>query len=158
MSNHAVQPGPNGQHSFLPLVRTMLRGFRAVDQVASAALLQAGFSGSGPAAWYLLHSIPPEGGRASMLARELGVTKQAVGQTLSELLAAGYVVKEKDPSDGRAQLIRLTLEGRAVVDAGELALLAQQKGWDDSLGRTRMRTLQATMEEFTAFLEEQAGS
>jgi DNA-binding MarR family transcriptional regulator len=136
----------------------MLRGFRAVDQVASAALLRAGFSGSGPAAWYLLHSIPPEGGRASELARELGVTKQAVGQTLSELLADGYVVKEKDPSDGRAQLIRLTPRGQAVVDAGEAALLDQEKGWGEHMGRTRMRALQATMEEFTAFLEEQSGA
>lgn len=139
---------------FLPLVRTFLRGFRAVDQVASDALASAGFHGSGPAAWYLLHSIPREGGRASRLARELGVSKQAVGQALDELQKAGYVTRERDPLDRRALTVRRTQRGEAVVDAGEAALLAQERAWAQVLGRTRLRALRETMEEFTEFLQD----
>lgn len=139
---------------FLPLVRTLLRGFRAVDQVASEALASAGFVGSGPAAWYLLHSIPEDGGRASRLARELGVSKQAVGQSLDELQKEGYVTRERDPRDRRALTVRRTDRGEAIVAAGEAALLEQERAWGQVLGRTRLRALRATMEEFTEFLQD----
>lgn len=140
---------------FLPLVRTLLRGFRAVDGVAARALASAGFDGSGPASWYLLHSIPADGGRASSMARTLGVSKQAVGQTLEELESCGYIRRERDPDDGRALIVLLTEEGQRVVRAGEDALLAQEEAWAHALGRTRIRALRETMEEFATLLEEE---
>lgn len=158
MSRAQSTPPPEPEEGFSPLVRTILRSFRAADEVAMRALRSAGFRGTGPAAWYLLASIPEQGGRASALARELGVSKQAVGQALKELEKEGYVEKETDPDDRRALRIRTTAQGKAVAAAGEKALLAQEERWGEELGRTRLKALRATMEEFTEFLEESAGS
>ena len=133
---------------FSPLVRTILRSFRAADDVAMRALESAGFRGTGPAAWYLLHSIPNQGG--------LGVTKQAVGQALKELQREGYVIKIPDPQDRRALRVHATPEGMAVAEAGQKALEQLEARWGAELGRTRLKALRATMEEFCAFLEEQA--
>ncbi|HSG48074.1 MAG TPA: MarR family transcriptional regulator [Longimicrobiales bacterium] len=132
-----------------------MRSFRAADDVAMNALRSAGFRGTGPSAWYLLRSIPPTGGRASTLARELGVTKQAVGQTLKELEREGYVEKETDPADGRALCVRPTPEGLAVALRGEKALLAQERSWEQYLGRRRLHALREGMEAFADFLEEE---
>lgn len=155
----APTPAP-GHHpsgdGFSPLVRTILRSFRAADEVAMRALESAGFRGTGPAAWYLLHSIPSQGGRASTLARELGVTKQAVGQALKELQREGYVIKIPDPQDRRALRVHATPEGMAVAEAGQRALQELEGRWGEELGRTRLRALRATMEEFCVFLEDQA--
>lgn len=151
-----AQPHPStaDHHGFSPLVRTILRSFRAADEVAMHALRDAGFRGTGPSAWYLLHSIPAAGGRAATLARELGVTKQAVGQTLKELQREGYVEKETDPKDRRALRIRPTPEGLAVAVRGEKALLAQERAWEQSLGRARLLALRHGMEALADFLED----
>lgn len=138
---------------FSPLVRTILRSLRAADDAAMEALRSAGFRGTGPSAWYLLHSIPPAGGRASTLARELGVTKQAVGQALRDLEREGYVERETDPADGRAVRVRPTPEGLAVASRGEKALLALERSWERSLGRTRLRTLRLGLGALADFLQ-----
>jgi DNA-binding MarR family transcriptional regulator len=157
-------PGPNSNHptredeAFSPLVRTILRSFRAADEVAMRALRGAGFRGTGPAAWYLLSAVPEAGGRASALARELGVTKQAVGQALKELVREGYVTKEPDPDDRRALRVRPTPEGQEVARAGRAALETLEGRWAEELGRTRLKALRATMEEFCDFLEAEAAS
>ena len=155
MSGAHRPAGDKGDETFSPLVRTILRSFRAADEVAMRALRGAGFRGTGPAAWYLLSAIPEGGGRASSLARELGVTKQAVGQALKELQREGYVTKEADPDDRRALRVKPTEEGLAMASAGRNALQAQEARWAEELGRTRLKALRATMEEFSDFLEAQ---
>ena len=147
MAASEPRPDPSRGGEFSPLVRTILRSFRAADDVAMRALQEAGFRGTGPAAWYLLTAIPSSGGRASALARELGVTKQAVGQALKELEREGYVFKEPDPGDRRALRVRAT---------GRKALEALERRWGEELGTARLRTLRDTMEEFCEFLEDQA--
>lgn len=156
MAPHPASGREAPGHGFSPLVRTILRSFRAADDVAMRALESAGFRGTGPAAWYLLHSIPTQGGRASALARELGVTKQAVGQALKELQREGYVIKIPDPQDRRALRVHATPEGMAVAEAGQKALERLEAQWGAELGRTRLKALRATMEEFCCFLEDQA--
>ena len=156
MAASKPRPDPSRGGEFSPLVRTILRSFRAADDVAMRALQEAGFRGTGPAAWYLLTAIPSSGGRASALARELGVTKQAIGQALKELEREGYVFKEPDPDDRRALRVRATAQGEAVAESGRRALEELERRWGEKLGPARLRTLRDTMEEFCEFLEDQA--
>jgi DNA-binding MarR family transcriptional regulator len=52
--------------------------------------------------------------RLTALAAREGVTQPAMSQLIDRLAAAGLVLREADPSDGRAILVRITDEGRAV--------------------------------------------
>lgn len=71
----------------------------------------------------LFPHIDWEGTRITDLAARVGTTKQAVGQTVSELEAEGLVRRKPDPADGRARLVAFTAKGRrAMVDG--LAVLA----------------------------------
>ncbi|MCA9668342.1 MAG: MarR family transcriptional regulator [Myxococcales bacterium] len=68
--------------------------------------------------------IDLEGTRLTELARRVGVSKQAVGQLVDELVEMGALERVPDPSDGRAKLIRFSSRrGRRITDG--LAVLMQ---------------------------------
>jgi DNA-binding MarR family transcriptional regulator len=59
----------------------------------------------------LFPHIDLQGTRATELAERVGITKQAVGQLVDELVALGLLERQDDPRDRRAQLIRFTDAG-----------------------------------------------
>ena len=66
----------------------------------------------------LLPHIDLEGTRATEIARRAGITKQAVGQLVDDMIGLGMLERVPDPDDGRAQLVRFTDEGIAQLLAG----------------------------------------
>lgn len=89
----------------------------------------------------------------SALARDLGITKQAVARVVDDMRAAGLVQQLPDPSDGRARLLSLTGRGDAMVDAAiEIGTRFEQRLVSD-LGAAPAQALRAALER----LVEQAG-
>ncbi len=87
-----VTPAPapvKSDRDFVPLVRVLLRALRAAEHAAVETLRESGLTVAGPAAWNLLRALPEHGARASHLAGELGVSKQAIGQTVRVLRPDG---------------------------------------------------------------------
>ena len=66
----------------------------------------------------LLPHIDLDGTRQTEIARRAGVSKQAVGQLVDDMVAAGMLARSADPADGRAQLVRFTDDGLAQLLAG----------------------------------------
>jgi DNA-binding MarR family transcriptional regulator len=62
------------------------------------------------------------GARITTMAARAGITKQAVGQIVDELVALGYAAREPDPGDRRARLVVPTERGRAAMFDGLAAL------------------------------------
>ena len=63
-----------------------------------------------------------EGSRITDIARAMDVSKNAVGQLVTELEGIGYLERASDPADGRAKIVRYTEEGRALIaDAAAIA-------------------------------------
>ncbi|MFS0715192.1 MarR family transcriptional regulator [Microbacterium sp. 2P01SA-2] len=50
------------------------------------------------------------------LAADAMITSSAVAQRLNRLEGLGYVSRHSDPADGRGKIVRLTAQGRDVVD------------------------------------------
>lgn len=93
-----------------------LLGFRIVDGVVGAGHpIKPKHSG-------VFAQISPEGSRLTTLARQAGMTPQAMGELVDELVAAGYVERRPDPSDGRAKLIVPTRRGLEAIDAGRVTI------------------------------------
>jgi DNA-binding MarR family transcriptional regulator len=82
----------------------------------------------------LLETIPHDGCRQSELARTLGVTKQAVGQRLAEVTSLGYVSLCTDRTDGRAQVVALTEQGRSVRQSIRQFIAAMEAEWSAEVG------------------------
>lgn len=53
----------------------------------------------------------PEGIRHGMLSKELGIESPSLLRPVNQLINCGLVVREEDPTDKRAKIMRLTEEG-----------------------------------------------
>jgi DNA-binding MarR family transcriptional regulator len=63
-----------------------------------------------------------DGSRITDIARAQDVSKNAVGQLVSELEDLGYLERVPDPADGRAKIVRYTDQGVALIaDAAAIA-------------------------------------
>lgn len=67
----------------------------------------------------LFPHIDLHGTRITVIARRVGVSKQAVGQLVDEMEKMGVIERVPDPRDGRAKLVRF-----AQTDDGEHGILA----------------------------------
>ncbi|MBX3203895.1 MAG: winged helix DNA-binding protein [Labilithrix sp.] len=89
----------------------------------------------------LLPHIDLEGTRLTELARRLGVSKQAVGQLVDELVEMGVLERAADPADARAKLVRFTRRGRAGLFEGLAVLKELERELEQRLGAATMRTV-----------------
>jgi DNA-binding MarR family transcriptional regulator len=92
-------------------VGAILRAGRAAIDELHRRLAERGHPEVRPAHGYAFQAIGAEGSTAGELGQRLGVTKQAAGQMVDELVRLGYVTREPDPADGRRRLVRLTPRG-----------------------------------------------
>ena len=74
------------------------------------------------------------GTRLTDLAERSGLTKQAVGEAVTELERLGYLQRLPDPNDGRAKLIKLTDWGVDAVLKGRRVFAEIEAGWAEQLG------------------------
>src|SRR3954452_15237104 len=101
----------------------------------------AGFGDLRPGHGCVFGTITPEGDRLTVLAERANLTKQAVGEVVSELEKAGYVERVPDPHDGRAKIIRLTKRGEAAWKLGWSILDEIRGRWEARYGKDRVATM-----------------
>ena len=104
-----------------PTGRLLIRLFRRFEARVVEGLVEAGFDDVTLAHLSVLRHLDLEGLRISALARDAGVTKQAMGQMVKELVGRGYIRVGPDPTDGRAKLVSYSKEGlRLIMTAREV--------------------------------------
>jgi DNA-binding MarR family transcriptional regulator len=96
-----------------PYLGALLRlGWQFVREEIYSGVLAAGFDDLNPAHIGLFRYPTLDRQRPSELADQLQITRQSVNDLLGHLERCGYLTRETDPADGRARVIRLTVEGR----------------------------------------------
>ena len=94
----------------------------------------------------LLPFIDVEGGTRSIdLARQLGVTKQAVAQMVRDLETDGLVYRDVDADDGRASLIRFTEAGLEYLFRMNKSMLQVEREYERMIGKDEMERLRAAL-------------
>lgn len=96
--------------------------------------------------------IEPEGSRLTYLARQSGLTKQAVGETVDDLQRLGYVERVPDPTDGRAKIVRLTERGAEAQGLGRQVLQEVEERWAAQVGEERAAAMREALEEVHALV------
>ena len=95
--------------------------------------LLAGIKGRYPRATIatnqLMLMIDVEGTTVSELARRVGITKQAMADSVQALEAQGLVTRQPDQHDRRARLVTLTEEGYTALRAGLEVVTAMHERW-----------------------------
>jgi DNA-binding MarR family transcriptional regulator len=125
-----------------PLPWLLRRTTRLFNAPLRAALSAAGFSDLSQRAMWAVHALAERAQSATELVDVLQVTKQAVSPLVEELVVAGYVGRDADPSDRRRTLLRLTPRGAdaaAVIDATCAALEEEFVGVVGAGEMTRLR-------------------
>lgn len=109
-----------------------------------------------PPAFGMLASLAERGPiRLSALAEGLHLDVSTISRQVQDLEQAGWVVRERDPQDGRASLLRLSPEGEGVLDAARkqrgLALRRMLTDWTDEQRRSLAEELARLNSAMTAF-------
>ena len=82
----------------------------------------------------LLSSVPREGISISDLAVPLSMTKQAVGQFVTQLEELGHLETRADPEDRRVRLVFRTRRGDATVRRLDARIRRIEQGWARQVG------------------------
>lgn len=135
------------------LLRTPAQAYQRYHQRAFDA---AGYQGLRPAHMSILIHIdhPPAGTRITELADRAQMTKQSMGELVSDFEAAGYVERIPDPSDGRAKIVRLTPAGWDMHEAAGPIARRLEAIWADRLGEQDFAELRRLLKKLVAILEE----
>ncbi len=96
-------------------------------------LARRGFTDIRPAHGFAFVRISAGDARTADVAEHLGITKQAAAQLVGYLVAHGYITRQPDASDARAQLLALTERGWACTAAAEAAAAETVDQWKSEL-------------------------
>jgi DNA-binding MarR family transcriptional regulator len=112
-------------------------------------VVAAGYEDVNPAHVGLFRYPGLDGQRPSELADQLQITKQSVNDLLGHLEARGYLTREPDPDDGRARVVRLTLEGWRLQETIHGQAQAAEHHIAETLGADRYAQLQHALADLT---------
>jgi DNA-binding MarR family transcriptional regulator len=138
-----AEPRPPGTGWQLPLL--MFAGFRALVDDLHAELARQGHPHARPAHGFALQAVGWEGATASELGRRLGVSKQAAGKTVDNLVRLGYAERVDDPADARRKLVRLTPYGIDLLNRSAVVFDQLWARWAGVVGEERLRDVEATL-------------
>jgi len=125
------------QTSRPPFVGALLRlCWQRVRRHMYDAIQDAGF-GDLDEAHFAVFAYPlPQGMRASDLARQLRMSRQATNYLVGQLERLGYLERRAGPDNGR-RLIFMTDRGWRVADVIYASLRQLQKQWAEEIGNQR---------------------
>jgi DNA-binding MarR family transcriptional regulator len=89
----------------------------------------AGFHGVSPATHTVFENIDRNGTGLSELAARADMTRQSMRELVAVLEKRGWVRRDQDPTDLRAQIVRLTPEGRRLARAALQAMTKIESEW-----------------------------
>jgi MarR family transcriptional regulator, temperature-dependent positive regulator of motility len=134
-----MEPIRSQVHDLLRLMNKIDRHFR--ERLFEALAKEPGFEMVRPAYAIVLRNLNPKGSRITDIARRGGVTKQAVGQLVTQMVADGIVEVVADPTDARAKLVRIPAANRARHERVAKIAMGLAKEIEGKLGAEGVRDL-----------------
>lgn len=104
----------------------------------------------GAAIVHITRHLPLGGARLTELADSAGMSKQAMGDLVDQCEAWGLVVREADPRDARARLVRFTPTGLAWLDAFRRAVAQAEAEFRAEVGHEVATVVMLGLEAYAA--------
>jgi DNA-binding MarR family transcriptional regulator len=133
-----------------PLIRLLDVGLGAFSEELTRRVSETRFSDIRITHGCVFGNIDSEGTRLTDLAERAFMTKQSVGEVVSDLEQRSYVERVPDPSDGRAKIIRLTDRGQEAMAVGRELIAEIEQEWAERYGAERVAALRDALEAITA--------
>lgn len=129
------------------MAATLLNATQRALDTAHRRLGERGHPGVRPAHGYLLQLVQSGVATATDLAPHLGVSSQAVGQILDDLVAGGYVERTVDPADRRRKLVRIDTRGQELLRLSAEEFERVRDEWITVVGAERFGTAYGVLVE-----------
>ncbi len=121
--------------------RLLNDAFRHFQGRVLTLLAAEGFDDVRAAHLHVTRNLDLGGTRATDLAARAGMTKQAMGELVEQCVARGLVLREPDPADGRAKILRFSDRGLQLLEALRRAVVAAQAEMGAQLGEARLQAV-----------------
>lgn len=136
------------------LGQVLVKAARLVNEHAIAALrANPKYAGVRLRHLAIMPHLEFDGVRITELAARMEMSKQGVGQLVTELEQVGMLERIPDPADGRAKLVRFTDVGKASLFEGLEALRHTEAELLEVLGRAELTRLHRSLSKVVAALE-----
>lgn len=129
------------------LTREIQETWYTLERKLAVNVTESGSAGLRPVHVAILRVLEPDGARISEIARQLGITRQAVAQTVAVMVDRDIVEFAPDPTDGRAKLLRYTARGRESQRAALRAADELEATYVTRVGRQRAEQLRIELAE-----------
>lgn len=116
-------------------------------EVARQTLLARDWGGLRPSHFRLLSHVPPTGITISELAIALHMTKQGVGQFVTQLQGTGHLDVNADDEDRRRRVVQRTPQGDRLVADVNRTIAAVEQHWQQQVGAERYRAFREVLED-----------
>ena len=130
-----------------------LTAFRLNGRFLDLAERLAGPAGLTAAWWQVLGAVLTAPLPVSAIARDMGITRQAVQRTADLLVDRGLLTYRDNPAHRRAKLVAPTAEGRAAVAAIAPAHLRVARMLVEAVGEDRLAEAVAAMDSLAKALD-----
>jgi DNA-binding MarR family transcriptional regulator len=137
------------QRTETPLIGLLTLVQRSLQDELHARLHAQGWPEARPAHGCVFGNMQPHGVRLTDIADRSRITKQSVGEIVTNLEELGYVERIPDPEDKRAKLVRLTPLGQEVQAAARKAFAEIEAEWGERIGKKKVADLRAALEELS---------
>jgi DNA-binding MarR family transcriptional regulator len=112
-----------------------------------ALVLARGEPGLRPSHYRVIGHVPPEGITVTELAVRVGMTKQGIGQFVTQLTESGHLTVDRDEDDRRIRVVRRTPKGEESVRRLSELLDGLETDWANRVGTRRYDEFRATLDE-----------
>ena len=137
------------QRTQYPLIALLQDVQRQMADELHDRLGKLGYEQIRPAHGCVFGNMKPHGVRLTEIAENSRITKQSVGEIVSDLEQLGYVERIPDPADKRAKLVRLTTRGQEVQNAARKTFGEIEAEWAERIGKKKVADLRAALEELS---------
>ncbi len=137
------------------LGRQLLKLERHFTTQALSIMQQQGINDINLGHFSVLPFVDDQGVRATAIALQSGISKQAVGKTLDDLKAKGYLNTLPDPIDKRANQVRLSDKGIIMMKQALLATQKVQQHWCEQVGVTNFDVFQRVSKQLLTKLDDE---
>jgi DNA-binding MarR family transcriptional regulator len=122
---------------------------KAMQDELHARLKDSGWPEIRPSHGCVFGGMDPDGARLTDLAERARLTKQSVGEIVTNLEELGYVERVPDPDDKRAKVVRLTARGEEVQKVARATFAEIEAEWGARIGKQKVAALRAALEDLS---------
>lgn len=148
MSRRPAAPDDGWRHDNVG--RLLNQALRRFEARVLALLAARGHAAVTPSHLNATRHLDVAGTRLTEMAQRAAMTKQSMAELVAQLEHQGLVMRQPDPADGRARLVRFTPRGLAWLDDFRVALQQAEQDMAQALGAAPLQALKQALRDYGA--------